>query len=225
MSKVSLYVRYRGSRKYEKATMRGKYKGNYPEGTVFCLRYLRPTVDPATGKGSHKRCFETLPGVDTVVAGNEKRLLKEVQLHRMEHGEVPMPVPKPASPPMPVVVPVVGPLLLDAAIDQYKASLIKRKKAKRTVDGYGYTLLEFYKSCGNKLLSSITVQDLEDFQAYMNKDGLCDRTIANRLGEVVTLLRYFKIKDVTLSGEIRGEEGSCVSSGRARRSIRRGDAG
>jgi hypothetical protein len=74
----------------------------------------------------------------------------------MEHGEVPMPVPKLASPPMPVVVPVVGPLLLDAAIDQYKASLIKRKKAKRTVDGYGYTLLEFYKSCGNKLLSSIT---------------------------------------------------------------------
>jgi hypothetical protein len=199
MSKVSLYVRYSGSRKYEKATMRGKYKGNYPEGTVFCLRYLRPTVDPATGKGSYKRCFETLAGVDTVFAGNEKRLLKEVELYRMAHGEVPMPVPKPAPTPMLAVVPAVagGPLLLDAAIDQYKASLIKRKKAKRTVDGYGHTLREFFKSCGNKPLSSITVQDLEDFQAYLDKVGLSDRTIANRIGEVVTL--PLKIKDVTLS--------------------------
>ena len=201
MSKVSLYVRYRGSRKYEKATMRGKYKGNYPEGTVFCLRYLRPTVDPATGKGGHKRCFESLPGVDTVLAGNEKRLLKEVELYRMKLGEVPMPVHKPAPAPLSVVDPVVagGPMLLDAAIDQYKASLIKRKKAKRTVHGYGHTLREFFKSCGNKPVSSITVQDLEDFQAYMNKEGLSDRTIVNRIGEVVTLLRYFKIKDVTLS--------------------------
>jgi len=201
MSKVSLYVRYRGSRKYEKATIRGKYKGNYPEGTVFCLRYLGPTVDPDTGKGSHKRCFETLPGLDTILAGNEKRLLKEVELYRMEHGEIPIPVPKPAPAAMPVLVPAVagGPLLLDAAIDQYKASLIKRKKAKRTVGGYGYTLREFYQSCGNKPLSSITVQDLEDFQAYMDKEGLSDRTMANRIGEVVTLLRYFKIKDVTLS--------------------------
>jgi hypothetical protein len=47
------------------------------------------------------------------------------------------------------------------------------------------------KSSGNKPVSSITVQDLEDFQAYMNKEGLSDRTIANRIGEVVTLLHYF----------------------------------
>jgi len=45
---------------------------------------------------------------------------------------------------MSLVVPAVagGPLLLDA-IDRYKASLIKRKKAKRTVDGSGFTLREF----------------------------------------------------------------------------------
>jgi integrase/recombinase XerD len=33
----------------------------------------------------------------------------------------------------------------------------------------------------------------------MDKEGLSDRTMANRIGEVVTLLRYFKIRDVTLS--------------------------
>ena len=41
-------------------------------------------------------------------------------------------------------------------------------------------------------------QDLRDFVVYLKKDNLSDRTISNRLVEVVTFLRANDIKDVTL---------------------------
>lgn len=50
MSTVSLYIRLHGSRKHEKASMRGMFQGDYPAGTIFALRYVR----------DGKRVFETL---------------------------------------------------------------------------------------------------------------------------------------------------------------------
>ena len=46
MSKVSLYVRYRGSRKYEKATMRGKCNRNF--------RFGRRVAPGGSNQGSYK---------------------------------------------------------------------------------------------------------------------------------------------------------------------------
>jgi integrase/recombinase XerD len=36
------------------------------------------------------------------------------------------------------------------------------------------------------------------FVGYLRREGLGDRTVHNRVGEVVTFLRHFGIKDVTL---------------------------
>lgn len=38
---VSLYIRQHGSRKYEKASSKGTFKGNYPAGTTYVLRHVR----------------------------------------------------------------------------------------------------------------------------------------------------------------------------------------
>ena len=56
---------------------------------------------------------------------------------------------------------------------------------------------QFYASTGNCLLSSLTTQRLYGFVGYLRREGLGDRTIHNRVGEVVTFLRHFGIKDVT----------------------------
>ena len=71
-------------------------------------------------------------------------------------------------------------------------------KSSKTSSGYRNTLQQFYASTGNSLLSSVTTQQLYDFVAYLRREGLGDRTIHNRVGEVVTFLRHFGIKDVTV---------------------------
>jgi len=86
--------------------------------------------------------------------------------------------------------------MLDAAIDKYLGKVAT--KSSRTSSGYRYTLQQFYASSGNSLLSSVTTQQLYDFVAYLRRQGLGDRTIHNRAGEVVTFLRHFGVKDVTI---------------------------
>jgi integrase len=87
--------------------------------------------------------------------------------------------------------------MLDAAIDRYLENVAL--KSSKTSNGYGYTLQQFYKSVGrNKPLTEASKQDLYDFIAYLRREGLGDRTVHNRVGEVVTFLRHFGIKDVTL---------------------------
>lgn len=114
-------------------------------------------------------------------------------------GEAVTPVLKPKPAPVVKAEIPAGTLMVDAAIDKYKESLTRRRRSEKTVNGYGYTLKEFYKAVGNKPLSEVTVQDLEHFVAYMNQQGFSDRTISNRIVETVTLLRYFGIKGVTVT--------------------------
>jgi hypothetical protein len=194
--RVSLFIRERGTRRYRSANT----KTLYPAGTIYVLRY--------TLKG--KRIWETLPTGTTYHSAKVLAMEKECAFLK---GEAITPlfkpnpnlVPKPAFP--------TSALMLDAAIDRYKESLMRRRKSEKTINGYGYTLKEFYKSVGNKLLAEVTIQDLEQFVAYMNQQGLSDRTISNRIVETVTLLRYFGIKGVTLT--VKYVEKAVIPGGRA----------
>jgi integrase len=105
-------------------------------------------------------------------------------------------VPTPAQTPKPKPVVAANGLLLDAAIDRYLGNVAT--KSAKTSNGYGYTMRQFYASSGNLLLSQITTQQLYDFVGYLRREGVGDRTIHNRVGEVVTFLRHFGIKDVTM---------------------------
>jgi integrase len=109
------------------------------------------------------------------------------------------PAPKvaPVLPP-PVVIPKAptGTLMLDKAIDIYLAN--SAKKSGRTVSAYAYCMKEFFRVIGNKPLASIAQQDLIDFVGAMRTEGLADRTIHNRIAEVVGLLRSNGMKEVKL---------------------------
>lgn len=188
MQKVSLYIRHNGSRKYEKLTGKSMFAGgNFPAGTIFVLRYVR----------DGKRIFETLKDCPNLKTAHEQRLTREIDLLR---GTSAAPAPRPAPTPKPVPQASApaspGTLMLDAAIDRYQENVAL--KSSKTSNGYGYTLQQFYKSAQNKPLTEVSKQDLYDFIAYMRREGLSDRTIHNRVGEVVTFLRHFGIKDVTL---------------------------
>jgi integrase len=86
--------------------------------------------------------------------------------------------------------------MLDAAIDKYIENV--QTKSSKTSGGYRYTLQQFYASTGNLVLSQVTTQQLYDFVGCLRRQGLGDRTVHNRVGEVVTFLRHFGIKGVTL---------------------------
>jgi integrase/recombinase XerD len=86
---------------------------------------------------------------------------------------------------------------LEAALDTYIAD-IKARKSEKTAVAYRYALDQFKASCSKKHLDEITVADLKAFVVWLKTQGLSDRTIDNRIGEVVTFLRANDIKGVTL---------------------------
>ncbi len=47
-------------------------------------------------------------------------------------------------------------------------------------------------------LTDIIRQHLYDFVGYLRKEGPGDRTVHNRCGEVITFLRHFGFKEVTI---------------------------
>ena len=83
---------------------------------------------------------------------------------------------------------------LDAAVDLYLAN--KVKKSGKTRAAYSFTLGQFYRCIGPKLLKQIGTQDLLNFVQYLRETGIGNRTIYNRLIEVGALLRAFKVRDV-----------------------------
>jgi integrase len=95
------------------------------------------------------------------------------------------------------VVPSEADSLLADAIQKYLHNIAALKSWK-TANGYSRTLDQFKAACTKTKLKDVRVQDLRDFVVYLKKDNLCDRTISNRLVEVVTFLRANDIKDVTL---------------------------
>jgi integrase/recombinase XerD len=161
-----------------------------PEG-VYHLRY--------TYKG--QRRWETLgKSAETSFSTRNER---EWQLNNMEsltsikpdlHGK-----PKTEAPDAP------GRLTLEEAVSKYLA-FVKAQRSERTWQAYTHTLGQFRQSCSKKYLDEITKQDLADFVVFMKNRNLSDRTVANRVEEVVTLLRdpdetrgkSKGIKDVTL---------------------------
>jgi integrase/recombinase XerD len=75
-------------------------------------------------------------------------------------------------------------------------------KARRYPHGIqldSWTLSEFQNSCKEVVLKDVKKQDLVDFVAYMKDRELADRTISNRLVDVVTFLRWNGIENVKLS--------------------------
>ena len=185
--KVAIYVRESGTRKYKPASPRAMY----PASVTFCLRY--------TLEG--KRRWEQL-SVSTykeAQAVSLKRLSDLITESRREDSlgakisrNLALPAPRPK--PQPIIQ--NDGLMLDAAMDKYLENVAT--KSSKTSSGYRYTLQQFYASAGNALLSSVTTQQLYDFVGYLRRSGLGDRTAHNRVGEVVTLLRHFGVKDVTI---------------------------
>jgi integrase/recombinase XerD len=91
--------------------------------------------------------------------------------------------------------PVVQVVMLDEAIDQYLSNGIRRP---RTLQAYTHSLKQFYACVGNKPLADISKQDLIRFADCLKRDGASDRTVANRVANVVGFLRHNGIKNVTL---------------------------
>jgi hypothetical protein len=186
---VAIYTRESGTRKYKPASPRAAYSPN----TTFCLRYTQ----------DGKRRWEQLEvkSYKEAQAASLKmmtELITESCKQKPDVGTVisrtlnlPAPRPKPAKPVQPS-----GELMLDAAIDKYVENV--QTKSAKTSGGYRYTLQQFYASSGNLVLANVTTQQLYDFVGYLRRDGLGDRTIHNRVGEVVTFLRHFGIKEVTM---------------------------
>lgn len=186
MKRVSLYVRHNGSRKYEKLTGKKTFGGgNFPAGTIFVLRY----------RINGKRVFETLNACPDLKTAFEKQLEREYEILR---GTIQPPTPKPIPKPKPVPNRESGkPLMLDAAIDRY-IEVKTETPHRNTASGYKYDLGQFYRAVGNKVLSSVSNDDLYTFIAAMRQEGLSNRTISNRCVEVTTFLRFFGIKDVSV---------------------------
>ena len=186
---VAIYTRESGTRKYKPASPRASYSPD----TTLCLRYTQDgkrrweQLDVKSYKeaqaASLKKLTELItesckqkPDIGTVISRNLN---------------LPAPQPRPLKPIQPS-----GELMLDAAIDKYIENI--EHKSSKTSSGYRYTLQQFYASSGNSLLANVTTQHLYDFVGYLRKEGLGDRTIHNRVGEVVTFLRHFGIKEVTI---------------------------
>lgn len=143
----------------------------YPIGTIYCLRYA--------GK------WETLPEGTTWAQASVAALAKQASF--LEGAEVPTsrPQPKKNAP-------------LEEALDAYLAK-VETLKSHKTFLAYALVLRTFVRSCGCKSFEQITKGTLENFAVQMKNEGLSDRTISNRLVNVVTFLRAHGIKDVSLS--------------------------
>jgi integrase/recombinase XerD len=168
---VTLYVRRSGTRAYERFTNRYQATGK----DVFVIRY----------RENGKRIWETLKATNPVDA--------QLEVVRRSYNVTEKPAPKPVAPkPAPR-----NPDFVNGAIDKYIDN-VRTLRSDKTARGYDYTLGEFYKAVGNKPMAEIAKQDLLTFIAHMREQGLGDRTIHNRIVEVVTFLRANGIKEVTV---------------------------
>jgi integrase/recombinase XerD len=186
---VAIYTRESGTRKYNPASPRAAYSPN----TTFCLRYTEQgkrkweQLDVKSYKEAQAASLKKLTELITESCKQKPDVGTKISRTLDVHA----PRPKPTKPVQPS-----GELMLDAAIDKYVENV--QTKSSKTSSGYRYTLQQFYASTGNSPLSQVTTQQLYDFVGYLRRTGLGDRTIHNRVGEVVTFLRHFGIKEVTM---------------------------
>lgn len=188
--KVAIYIREPQTRKYKPATPRGLYAPN----TKFCLRYTLngkrtwEQLDVSSYKEAHAISLKRLSELITESCKEQPTWSDKLR----ESFKLPTPRPKPE--PKPALS--ADDFMLDKAMDKYLENV--ETKSSKTSQGYRYTLQQFYASSGNLALSQVTTQHLYDFVGYLRREGLGDRTIHNRVGEVVTFLRHFGIKGVTI---------------------------
>src|ERR1019366_4337576 len=178
MAKITVYLRKQGTREYELADPR------FPRPGSYVLRYQR----------NGKRVWETLPDGTTSAQARHTAVERECCLL---NGAAPQKVTP--IPPQPISIPrtTTGGPLLDEAIDRYLANSVTNNSVK-TASAYAHCLREFYRVIGNKPLASIAQQDLIDFVGAMRTEELSDRTIHNRIEEVVCFLRANGMKEVKL---------------------------
>ena len=177
MAKITVYLRKQGTRQYVLADPK------FPCPGSFVLRYQR----------AGKRVWETLPDGTTYPDARHAAVERECDLL---NGVVPPKAAPAPSRPSPASATTTGGLLLDRAIDLYLAN--NATKSGKTVSAYAYCMQQFYRVVGNKPMAAITQQDLVDFVGAMRTEELSDRTIHNRVEEVVCFLRANGMKDVTL---------------------------
>ena len=205
MAKITVYLRKQGTRQYVLADPKFPYPGSY------VLRYRR----------NGKRVWETLPDGTTYSDARHTAVERECDLLNGITPPKAAPAPSrptpasatttgtydhkrgntwlkelPAEPTPPPQGKEKQKLMLDKAIDIYLAN--SAKKSGKTVSAYAYCMQQFYRAVGNKPLASITQQDLIDFVGAMRTEGLADRTIHNRIEEVVCFLRANGMKEVKL---------------------------
>jgi hypothetical protein len=168
--RVSLWIREtaaNGKRRYIKPNR----KKNYPEDTVYCLRYA------AEGR----RKWENLD-VTNLKAALAARATKEASLLSA--------LPAVASPP-------AKRTNVNDAIATY-LSTVDATRAHKTWLAYNLILNEFRKTCTKEYLDQIDKSDLTAFVVAQKEEGQDDRTVANRVAGVVTFLRAHGIANVTL---------------------------
>jgi integrase len=177
---VSVYSRItdaNGKRRYAQAD----HRKLYPDGTIFVLRY----------EVAGKRRWETLKGggvryAMAIAKVRESELLTGA-INKAKNAPV-VPVAKEPEKPTRMTV--------DQAIDRYLRNA--STKSPRTYHGYTYTMRQFRESCQKQFLDQITKQDLYDFVTYLRIQELGDRTIHNRVEEVVGFLRHYDIMNITI---------------------------
>jgi integrase len=171
-NRVKLYTREHTTRKFIPANP----KTIYALDTIWVLRF--------TVQGKRKWEFiEAKDYRDAYLKASQKDIALQLEAIKNPTSE---PAPQSSD----------EGLMLDVAIDRYLDNVAT--KSSKTASGYRHTLQQFYQAVRNKGLKAITEQDLYKFVAYLRREELSDRTIHNRVGEVVTFLRHFKIKEVTL---------------------------
>jgi integrase/recombinase XerD len=165
--KVSLYVRERGTRRYNKVPDRNK--PYYPSNTTYVLRY--------------GLTWETLT-IDNLSDAVAKRIERELELLR---GWRPTSKPKPEPSGKKVK-------MLDEAIDAYLKEVESGRKPK-THSAYTTSLNYFFESTGNKPMSTISRTDLLDFTVFLREEKQqSDRSCWNKFANVMSFL---KLHDIT----------------------------
>jgi len=176
--KVNLYIRieHDGKLLYAVPDLKKQLTaiiGDKPERHNEGLYYLRYEQDG-------RRRWEAV-GADIMLAATKRKMRKaeltpgynSADIHRQVHTK-PKPVKKAAS--------------LSQAVDVYLQSVVATK-APCTAVAYKLALHQFAKVC-TKPLAEVTQDDLTAFAVMLKQDGKSDRTIANRLANIVTFLNH-----------------------------------
>jgi integrase len=128
--------------------------------------------------------WETLPKGTDFAHARIAAINKQTAFKR---GEATIPTPKARE---------KSPGNLDVMIDEYLES-IEEHRSHRTALAYALSLRAFYASCQLPTVADVTKDTLKNFVKAMKREGLADRSIANRVANVVCFLRAHD-SDVTV---------------------------